>query len=107
MSYVFQPRGSSPPKTAAERQRDCRARGKGRHRGRRFTKAEVRAYLAPYQARLAAIEAEQGFPPTPEQMREALRATKMGDLAVVVNAPVAVTAASAAPRTATWHEGAD
>ena len=32
--------------TAAERQRRCRENGKGRHRGKRYTRKEIRAIMA-------------------------------------------------------------
>jgi hypothetical protein len=49
---VFFTRKSSAPMTAAERQRRCRANGKGRHRSHRPTRAQVKAYAAELLRRL-------------------------------------------------------
>jgi hypothetical protein len=55
----------SAPMTAAERQQRCRANGKGRHRGRRGTRAEGKALLAALQA--AAIpQSEAAIAPQPK-----------------------------------------
>jgi hypothetical protein len=42
----FIPRVKGQAMTAAERQRRCRERGKGRHRGRYITKAQLQQMLA-------------------------------------------------------------
>ena len=63
---MFQVKTKSPM-TAAERQRRCRARGKGRHRGIRYTRAMLAEALAKQQAELAAGQqaAESQPAPTP------------------------------------------
>src|SRR4051794_11246104 len=59
---VFFTRKDFKPMTAAERQRRCRANGKGRHRGHRPTQAQTRAYV------LGLIEqAEAAAPPSVEE----------------------------------------
>lgn len=56
--------------TPAERQRRCRANGKGRHRGKRYTRAEIRQIM---EARAAAEQqaadpsAAPEAPPLPSQ----------------------------------------
>ena len=62
------------PMTAAERQRACRARGKGRHRGIRYTRAmmaEVRARELAASAAAQQAEPSQPAPPPPAGSAEA------------------------------------
>ena len=114
MSFIFQPRGSHRPKTAAERQRECRARGKGRHRGFRPTRAHLAVIRRHAAEQLAALEAAQGHPPTPQQVSAATLAAFAAVRAGAVAAPVTpptpappAQPAQPATRTMTWREGAD
>ena len=62
-----------PPMTAAERQRRCRANGKGRHRGERGTRADSRAALAKLLAEAAAAEAAARGPSAPDRVVAAVQ----------------------------------
>jgi len=76
--------------TAAERQRRCRANGKGRHRGALPTRAQVIPYLNWFREQIAALEAAQGSPATVEQMGEILRNRgRAGSSVAVAEAPSA------------------
>jgi hypothetical protein len=56
----FIPRVKGQAMTAAERQRRCRARGKGQHRGRYFTRAEIKEILSKQSAPAAAAPTAAG-----------------------------------------------